>query len=228
MLQESSIKKLNNIYNLCDNAYCDVDINQFKDHIRQIIVEVIRAESAKVKGEKFSLYNYVEKNKNYRPVMECVYHDSGYKVACDGGVLVALKEDYDISLEGRMFKQNGEEVQGRYPNWCSVIPKRDDNWIPVKFNEKVFNEWVEKRRAEFKAQNAKGTKWQENWQVRVEGRHTEAKRYHMFMAAAKKFGTDCFYIHKDDVCKAWLVENENGIAIIMPLYDRSDYTYLDL
>ena len=225
MLQASSIKKLNEIYRWCDSS---ADINNLKDFFRQTITEVIRAESAKAKGEKFSLYNFAEKQKNSRPVMECVYHDSGYKVASDGTALVALKEDYNPSLEGRMFKQNGEEINGVYPKWRIVIPQRDSNWIAVSINEQKFNEWLDVRRAEAKATFGTGCKWSEDWQVRVGKTHTEAERFAKLISAAKKFGTDVFYVHKDDIGRPWMVENENGIAIAMPFWDKDSFTYLDI
>lgn len=228
MLQQSSIKKLQNICTVAENRCIDKSDAEF---IKMLVVEIIRAEenAGKAKSEKFNLYDYVEKKKNYRPVMECVYHDSGFKVASDGGILVALKEEYDPSLEGRMFKKNGEEFNGTvYPKWRTVIPTRDEKWVRVKFHAAEFNDWVAERRATYKAENAKSVKFDDAWQVRMLGSHLTAERYAKLLTAARRFGTDEFFIKENDPGSPWLIENENGFCIAMPFWDEYYYVYLDL
>ena len=228
MLQQSSIKKLQNICKVADSSMESHDA----EFIKSLVVEIIRAEEndGKAKTEKFNLYDYTEKKKNYRPVMECVYHDGGYKVASNGGILVALKEDYDPSLEGKMFKKDGEELTDYvYPKWRSVIPKHDsEDWVRVNFKAEEFNNWLKERRAEYKAENAKSIKFDDFWQVRILGSHLTAERFSMLLAVAKRFGTNELIINKKDPASAWLVENENGVAIAMPYWDEEYYTYLDL
>lgn len=220
MLQNSSIKKLNEIYRFCEAA--SNDINGFRTAIQQRITEVIRAESQKVKGGKFSLYDYVSKDP-FRPVMQGVYHEDGYKIACDGHILVAIKDEYDPSLEGRIFKKDGEEAEGRYPNWRRVIPQRDGDWEPTVIDEKKFNEWVEERRAQYLAETGKRTKWDETWLVRIGDCYARAEYFSLLTKAAKEIGTDVVYVNKKNADKAWMIENENGLAIAMPVYvDETD------
>lgn len=229
MLQQSSIKKLQNICTVAENRCIDKSDAEF---IKTLVVEIIRAEesAAKAKSEKFNLYDYVEKNKSYRPVMECVYHDGGFKVASDGGVLIAMKESYDPSLEGRMFKKNGEELTDMvYPKWRRVIPTHDTKeWVRVKFHAADFNNWISERRATYKAETSKSIKFDESWQVRTMGSHLTAERYAKLLAAARYFGTDEILIKENDPGAPWIVENENGIAMAMPFWDQSYYIYLDL
>lgn len=211
MLQNSSIKKLNEIYSFCETA--GNDMNGFRTAIQQRITEVIRAESQKVKGGKFSLYDYVSKDK-IRPVMECVRHEDGYKVATDGHILVTIKEDYDPSFEGRMFNKSGEEVEGSYPNWRRVIPKTD-GWESASFDEKKFNEWVDERRAEYLAQNGKRTKWNPVWTVRIGGVYLSAEYFSLLISAAKKIGTDVVYTdNSEGPC---MIKGEGGLGLLMPL-----------
>lgn len=228
MLQQSSIKKLQNI--------CKVAENRMETHdaelIKTLVAEIIRAEenAGKAKTEKFNLYDYTEKKKNCRPVLECVYHDGGYKVATNGCVLIALKDDYDPTFEGKTFKKNGEEFAGTvYPKWRSVIPKHDtEDWVRVNFKPLEFKNWLEEKRAAYKAENAKSVKFDDFWQVRILGSHITAERYSQLLAAAKRFGTNELIINKNDKGRAWIVENENGVAIAMPFWDEEYYTYLDL
>lgn len=216
MLQNSSIKKLNEVYRYCESK--DNDLNSFRTVIQRLVTEVVRAEAQQVKGGKFSMYNYVSKNAT-RPVMECVYHENGYKVASDGHILVAIKEDYEPDFEGRKFKKDGEEVTDcRYPNWKSVIPRKD-GWKPATIDEQKFNEWIVERRAEHLAKVGKKSKWEPTWLVRINGTFfIMAEYFSLLAAAAKRIGTDVVYTSNDDKNAPCMVEGENGLAICMPVY----------
>ena len=88
-LQASSIKKLQL---LVSGAKQKDEL--YGNFVEEIVAEIIRAESAKATVGKFNIYNYVEKNDKWRPVMSGVFHDNGKKVASDGAVLVAINEEY--------------------------------------------------------------------------------------------------------------------------------------
>lgn len=112
-MKPESLKHLQNLYERTEDKY-------FKETIEAII----RLESeAKSKG-KFSLWDYVSKD-DFRPYTHCVLHDSGYKVASDGRILVVLKEDYLEDMEGKLMRKDGtiEDDNVKFPkNWRTVIP----------------------------------------------------------------------------------------------------------
>lgn len=63
-----------------------------------------------------------DKKKNeVRPALSGVYHDGGYVVATDGFVLLARKEDYDKSLEGKVTDKKGNMVATGYPKWRELV-----------------------------------------------------------------------------------------------------------
>lgn len=90
--------------------------------IREMIEAIIRIEDEPQRSKKFSLWDYVSKD-DLRPSMNCILHDSGYKVATDGHILAILKEDYEAAMEGRQMRKDGTFFEdGKYPNWRMVIP----------------------------------------------------------------------------------------------------------
>ena len=112
-MKAESLKHLQNLYERTDDKY-------FKETIEAII----RLESETKSKGKFSLWDYTLKNDGLRPSMNCVLHDSGYKVASDTHILVVLKEDYPEDMEGKLMKKDGtfETENTKYPNWRMVIP----------------------------------------------------------------------------------------------------------
>lgn len=59
-----------------------------------------------------------------------VFHDKGYVVGTDAYLLLARKEDYDKSLEGKVTNKKGEIINGKYPNWRAVVNsgKQGKSW----------------------------------------------------------------------------------------------------
>lgn len=84
---------------------------------------------------KFNLQSFTVKDP-FRPLYAGVHHQDGYKVATDGHILCAVKEDYPEELENKTMR-NGEEIivtdphaSTRYPNWKVVIP---DKWTSASY-----------------------------------------------------------------------------------------------
>ena len=58
-----------------------------------------------------------------------VFHDKGYVVGTDAHLLLARKEDYDKSLEGKVTNKKGEVLDGKYPDWrAAVSGKQGKSW----------------------------------------------------------------------------------------------------
>ena len=62
-----------------------------------------------------------KKEAEIHPVLTGVYHDNGYVVGTNAHILLARKEDYDKSLEGKITNKKGEVIDGKYPNWRAVV-----------------------------------------------------------------------------------------------------------
>ena len=62
-----------------------------------------------------------KKEAEIHPVLTGIYHDNGYVVGTNTHILLARKEDYNKSLEGKITNKKGEVIDGKYPNWRAVV-----------------------------------------------------------------------------------------------------------
>lgn len=109
-MKTNSEKLLNEIYVMTDDQ-----------NIKDKVLQILRIEQSQAKG-KFDYYKFVAKD-GWRPIMTGVFHDGDFKVASDGNILVAIKEEYDRNeLEGKIVGKDGAFINGNYPKWRNVIP----------------------------------------------------------------------------------------------------------
>lgn len=78
----------------------------------------------KEEKKSIAVTEFVETDKKeaeIHPVLTGVYHDNGYVVGTNAHTLLARKEDYNKSLEGKITNKKGEVIDGKYPNWRAVV-----------------------------------------------------------------------------------------------------------
>lgn len=79
----------------------------------------------KISVPKEIIYSKIVSKDSFRPNMTGVYYENGYIVATDGYKLIALKQDYDENLEGKMINKNGFVIDLKYPDWKRAVPNLD-------------------------------------------------------------------------------------------------------
>lgn len=205
-MKDTSIKKLSKVYNFLQAGIQPV--------MAELIADVIRAESAEPKGEKFDYYKFAAPKKGYyREALKGVYHDSGWKVVSDAHIMVALKEEYPEELEGKIVAEDGSFIDDTYPAWQKIMPKK-----PSKDAHKIdvagFREWLADRRAEYKAEFGKGTKYDDYWAVCVGGVYFRARLIDLLITAMEKIGADTLLL---DGSHPAYCETEKGKVVVMPL-----------
>ena len=70
---------------------------------------------------KINPYDYVGKDET-RPVLQGVFHDSGYAVASDAQILISDAALYEKKNEGKIIGKNDNKISGLYPRWRDLIP----------------------------------------------------------------------------------------------------------
>ena len=70
---------------------------------------------------KINFYDFVS-TEQARYFLTGIYHENGLKVMTDARILLAVKENYDPSLEGVILSKSMEKIKGQYPNWKKVVP----------------------------------------------------------------------------------------------------------
>lgn len=90
------------------------------------------------KGGKVKIYDWVSKD-GYRPQMCGVFHDAENKVAVatNTHALIVSKRDYVECEESHIVDKNGDEIQGRYPDYKRVMPDTDECLLYDVDREKV-------------------------------------------------------------------------------------------
>lgn len=71
-------------------------------------------------------------HEKFRRQLNGVYHDRDGKVAVasDGTMIMVSPSEYIEECAGKIIAKNGDTIEGRYPNWMSVIPS-DDKLTPM-------------------------------------------------------------------------------------------------
>lgn len=89
---------------------------------------------------KINYYDFVSTDER-RFFLMGIYHKDGLKVMTDARILLAVKENYDPSLEGVILDKNMSKIDGQYPNWSKVVPDMS-NYKEITFNltEKRYKE----------------------------------------------------------------------------------------
>ena len=201
------MKHLQNLYERTEDKY-------FKETIEAII----RLESETKSKGKFSLWDYVSKD-DIRPAMCCVLHDSGYKVASDGLILVVLKEDYPEDMEGKLMKKDGtiETENVKFPNWRGVIPDpKKMGMVAVRLDFAGIRAFE----ADFKAKK-KLNKRMEGY-VRVCGCLFKLDYLIKAVRFMEHVGTDEFMVSPDGKRAALAVSGDSKM-ILMPVRPRTEF-----
>lgn len=186
----------------------------------QIITEIIRAESQTLKLGKFDIFSFTKKKDELRPTLTTVYHSEGFRIATDGIILVASRDEYDTDLEGKMLLKDGSFLEnGLYPNWRSVVPLNPlkNGWKECEFDKQKFLDRLSAVRAEYKATHGKSKQWDDLWYTRIGGVPFRAEQAAKFLAAMEHFGETKVMVK--DASKPAVIQNEKGIALLMPMYE---------
>lgn len=81
---------------------------------------------------KLNFYDFISTDQA-RYFLTGIYHKDGLKVMTDSRILLAVKENYDPSLEGVILAKDMSKINGQYPNWKKVVPDMS-NYKEITFN----------------------------------------------------------------------------------------------
>ncbi len=96
-----------------------VNGNNVEIDLKQVLAKPSGLTVGKKGKGGISMNDFLSKN---HPVLRGVRYENGAAVASDGHVLLAVKTDYPKEYEGKTIDKNGNPIEGRFPNWKSVIP----------------------------------------------------------------------------------------------------------
>lgn len=123
MKKETEKKLLNLITKLSGNESMKYIVSELQS--------ILVCEENDVKFGKVDIYKFAGHEK-YRPVLNGVYHDQGWRVASDGHIMIAVKQDYSEDLEGKVIAKDGSVIEGNYPKWQKIMPTVFEGWKTFK------------------------------------------------------------------------------------------------
>lgn len=200
-------------------AYQGLDslIELIKSELNEFMVD---NEPSPGKNE-FNIWDWVADD-NLRPVLEGIFHDKEQKmaVATNGHILVADAASYDKSKvctstewDGRMsMNKYGKFIEGRYPNWLSVVPKDSEEFVCYEVPLAEIDKYIKKYNAYIKL-NGFTRKNAPRLLYKVGETYFNAWCLRTFLTA-----TDGqIKISKESALKPGIYWAEKRIALIMPL-----------
>lgn len=103
----------------------------FELHQRLTQAATQAAQTATALAKKVGIYDFCmddKKAKNYPFAMNGVYHDSTHQmaVASDAQILLATKDDYRPECACKIIDRNGNEMDGHFVKWETIIPIAGD------------------------------------------------------------------------------------------------------
>lgn len=205
-------------------------INTTFDYLERIT----RIETPAASKAKFDIFKYVDKNE-YRPALECVCFDDGFKVASNSHVLTAIREDFDPAENHTMINKKGEKFYDKrfwgdsetidkekmlyYPKWREVIPSK--NTIEVSVNLEAFQaakkDYKENARA-YKLGTIDEEKRRSQY-VKCGPAYFNMNQFDLLAAFMAAYGTNVLRLAEDKPeRRAAMAKTQNGdVCLIMPV-----------
>lgn len=200
--------------------------------------------------------NYVVTDETLRPTLWGVYHKDGIKVTTDAHILFAYRDEYPAENEGKIlldpsldksfrakvkkghpgqlaaYTEKLPVIEGRYPNWRAVIPKKTADTVVSKVDAKDLRNFLagamENLRKDWKALRAAdktASTWEDYKRLsRVAIRFSDGEiglyvtqQLEHFADALELLGADEVYYASFQGKKKLLAETDKGTILLMPI-----------
>ena len=181
-------------------------------HIKDQLMQVLRIENEESasKQRKFNLWGCVDKS-GMRPVMSCIFHDGGFKVASEGHYLVAVKDEYPETFEGKCLRKDGEFVDGVYPHWKSLCRLERFNSFSDVFNLDRARDIVKEFRTD------KKTKIYTGFCVKMFDRYILAEHFEMMTRFASMYHDEVkVFRHSEEYVIPLMLSHVDDLFLVMP------------
>ena len=186
-----------------------------KEDSNQLIKQFLL--SNQLQSNKFNPFDYCDP-KDFRSALRGVLHRDGCKIATDSLMLIVLKEDYPVELEGKIIDKMGSMIDANFPDFVSVIP-RDENCTFVKIDSaRIFE--IEKQ---YKID--KKLKLVESGYVTIQGVCLQVALLAKMVRFANKIGTDEIGLQEPNRATKF-GKGTTNCGLLMPMTPKKDYSQI--
>lgn len=219
-MKPDSLKELQEAVRILNYTKTDIsnaaeDIDNALAHLRAALF----METPNV-SEKFNLYDYTDDYDGQREVMGCVHHENGFRVASDGKLLVAVKEDYTGDMEGKNINKKGEECDRNYPKWESLFNDKQKQAESFNVDFDKIATWRKEYAAEKKMRGKKGAR---SAYVKIGPAFFSFDLLSRFARFMKSVSTDSIHIEASNRAASCFA-SDGSKGLIMPAYStRIEY-----
>lgn len=190
------------------------------DYVVQELQGILVCEANDVKLGKLDLYKFTAGKDDIRPVLCGVYHSEGWKVATNGRILIACKQDYAEEKEGQIIAKDGTVIEGRYPNWRSVIYMMNDEWKTFRLNTSELSEAMRRVKVHTKV-NGK-----DSCMLSIDDKvWFDPNMFQLFATAMKEAGVDTLRYHSEN--RGIVVITDTMQLLLMPKYPPIEESLAD-
>lgn len=189
------------------------------DYVVQELQGILLCEANDVKLGKLDLYKFIEKD-DIRPVLCGVYHSEGWKVATNGRILIACKQDYAEEKEGQIIAKDGTVIEGRYPNWRSVIYMMNDEWKTFRLNTSELSEAMRRVKVHTKVYG------KDSCMLSIDDKvWFDPNMFQLFATAMKEAGVDTLRYHSEN--RGIVVITDTMQLLLMPKWSPTEESLAD-
>lgn len=167
-----------------------------------------------------AMFANIVANDASRPVMNGVHFESERTYASDGHVLVIFHEGSE-QLDGKTMSENGEEIEGHYPNVDSVFPQKD------KWGKEAHFDIPQLKKA--LAYHMKQPTSTENDSLVINGTCLNIKSLSRLLNTITLIGDpNDIRFYSPDRSRATVITTNEMTSLIMPmLYNDDDVDFID-
>lgn len=190
------------------------------DERQEIINAFIRANTLTKRVGKLNLYNFIDKSKYIKSLSGVYYDPYGFKVVSDGHALLAIKEDFDKDLAGKIIDKKGGEIDCKYPNWKGVIPTGEmeasytTSEIPFDRIKEAYKHYTAAKKL---IKNARDKKSYLEY-IKIEKTYYKVQNIYDMLPFFKEFGiTEMKSDTSKDKPRAATFRNGETVGILMPV-----------
>ena len=170
-----------------------------------------------MKKDLFQFTTVESPNLHERMQYDYILHQSGYKVATNGAIIVALKDGYQSALENRLLSKDNVVIERkRFPNWQSARPNEDVKGMRYSITESKFKKWIADVRKRYIEKHGKKKNYDDGWLVQIGESFFSASYFAKALKAMKIIGAKDLMVFTHYTGNGCLfTETENGWVSLM-------------